>query len=540
MGSSEPVDVVPLADPTFSGYPTNPYLDYRPIFARSLPVQILLTGITLTLASILLIQLVFSAPTHIRIARTNFYLQLFAALALLAWEIASLVLILNAAVERSYEWPFMLDYVAIDFPPLIDPRTHSAWSDGGLAAWLFMNAVVSVLTQMTHIQFLTLMYPSRLEAYLIFILLGPLSIMAALTQFAPLHPNLSFISTTSDARNVCNATLMILFTISLSIWGFIVNRKQAWRTDGGTAAFGVGAILLAFASTGLTILYIPSQNQFEWIPGLTSAIVLWQSFFGWWWWVGAGMGMGEVDVWLKRAEKRRKRRIAREARMKERNGRLREAWNAMTRSSRTSSSSTAMEKPPRTSNGSSDSDAFSPFSKLDDTPMKGQQRVNENDDQGSSYWPWSIARSAYRHVRNAHVTAARRNAIERAEHIRGVFGVDGSVTNVPATSGWALGSFGIREREAAEAAFEMEGTGQLVYRSRGGAREVAVEAGMKQDGEREDEPYARPKTYETGYPHGQPQTKQTAAETYSSSSLWWWGPLRRWRLQDATEYSERH
>jgi hypothetical protein len=134
-----------------SGYPTNPYLTFRPIFARSLPIQILATGITLTLVSVLLIQLLFSAPSHIRIARTNFFLQVSAALAVLAWEIASLTLILNASREQSQRWPFMLDYVAFDFPPLNDPRTHGAWSTGGLTAWLFMNAVVSVLTQVCRL-----------------------------------------------------------------------------------------------------------------------------------------------------------------------------------------------------------------------------------------------------------------------------------------------------------------------------------------------------------------------------------------------------
>ena len=129
---------------------------------------------------------------------------------------------------------------------------------------------------MTHIQFLSLMYPSRLEAQLIFILLGPLAATAALTQFAPLHPRLSFVLGAGAVRNVCNATLSILFTLFLVIWGFVVNRKQAWRTDGGTAAFGVGAILFAFLSTALTIAYIPSRDQFEWIPGLIGAIVLWQ------------------------------------------------------------------------------------------------------------------------------------------------------------------------------------------------------------------------------------------------------------------------
>lgn len=134
-----------------SGYPTNPYLTYRPTFARSLPIQLLVTGITLTLVSVLLIQLLFSAPSHIRIARTNFFLQVSAAFAVLAWEIASLTLILNASRDQSQRWPFMLDYVAFDFPPLNDPRTHGTWSTGGLTAWLFMNAIVSALTQVYHL-----------------------------------------------------------------------------------------------------------------------------------------------------------------------------------------------------------------------------------------------------------------------------------------------------------------------------------------------------------------------------------------------------
>src|SRR6266403_204651 len=198
----------------------------------------------------------------------------------------------------------------------------------------------------THIHFLTLLYPSRLEAQLIFVLLGPLAVVAALTQFAPLYPHLEFVSTMSSVRNVCNATLTILFSISLAIWGFVVNRKQAWRTDGGTAAFGVGAIILALASTAITIAYIPSRDQFDWIPGLTGVIVLWQSFLGWWWWVGAGMGISEVDEWLKRAEKRRKRRIARQARRAERKTRFLGAWNTMTGGARATSASSALEKTP--------------------------------------------------------------------------------------------------------------------------------------------------------------------------------------------------
>ena len=152
MGPSHPPALLPPADlGSPSGYPTDPYLAYRPVFARSLPIQILFTGIALTLVSVLLVQLLFSAPTHLRLARTNFFLQISAALAVLAWEIACLTIVLNITREQSQVWPFMLDYVAIDFPPLNDPRTHGTWSTAGLASWFFMNAMVSVLTQVCHI-----------------------------------------------------------------------------------------------------------------------------------------------------------------------------------------------------------------------------------------------------------------------------------------------------------------------------------------------------------------------------------------------------
>ena len=385
------------------------------------------------------------------------------------------------------------------------------------------------------------MYPSRLEAQLIFILLGPLAVVAALTQFAPLHPHLTFVSTMSSVRNVCNATLTILFSISLAIWGFIVNRKQAWRTDGGTAAFGVGAILLALASTAITISYIPSQDQFEWVPGLTGAIVLWQSFLGWWWWVGAGMGVNEVDEWLKRAEKRRKRRIARQARRKERKIRFLGAWNTITSGVRaTSASSNVLENTPSDmatvpegNNGGSDTESSPPSVRSDDTSANGLQP----DSQGGWYWPWSLVRITYRHVLNAHVSAARRRAIEHAEHMRESVGVDGSPADAPATSGWNLGSFAVREREAREAAFEMEGVEGLVRRSQGGTAVAEGMVELEEEGKWEAGRGARPRR-ELEHPHRQSGISQTAAETHLSSP-WWWGPLRRWRLLDTTEYSDR-
>ena len=152
MGPSDPSVLSPLADlGSPSGYPTDPYLAYRPVFARSLPIQLLFTGIALTLVSVLFIQLLFSAPSHLEQARTNFFLQISAALTVIAWETACLVIVLNTTRQQSQVWPFMLDYVAVDFPPLNDPRTRGTWSTAGLASWFFMNAMVSILTQVCHI-----------------------------------------------------------------------------------------------------------------------------------------------------------------------------------------------------------------------------------------------------------------------------------------------------------------------------------------------------------------------------------------------------
>ncbi|KAI0260693.1 hypothetical protein BC834DRAFT_831412 [Gloeopeniophorella convolvens] len=521
----------------YRGYPTNPYLSYRPNFARSLPIQILVTGITLTLVSVLLIQLIFTAQYHARLAKVNFILQMSAAITLLASVIASLTFVLNEAIRESQDWPFMLNYVAVDLPPFNDPRNGDGWSRTGLAAWLLMNATVSALTQITHIQFLALMYPSRLEAQLIFILLGPLAIVAATMQLAPLHSSTSLASGASAVRNVCNATLSILFTLSLAVWGLAVNRKQAWRTDGGTAAFGIGALLLALASTALTIAYIPSRDQFEWVPMLTGAVVLWQSFLGWWWWVGAGMGVGEVEEWLRRAEKRRRRRSAREQRRREQKEKLREAWHAISGRGSGDKRQPAANDAPRAPRRSSDNDSVPASSETITSSTTGSSKPS---DAGGgigawSLWPWSLGRAAYRLVRNAHVSAARRRAVERAEHIREVFGVEGSghPADAPANSGWGLGAFGVRERqrEAAEAALEMESFEGLVQRNRGDGSGGDADGG---GGEMEGNDEGRRGNRDDG--HDRQRKPSPPRPQARALSMWWWGPLRRWRLQDTTEY----
>ncbi|KAI0338331.1 hypothetical protein BDW22DRAFT_1362923 [Trametopsis cervina] len=103
---------------TDDGFPFDPILQYRPSFARSLPIQILVTGIVLTLTSVLLIHLIFTAQYHWPLALINCALQLSAVITLLIYLIACLRVILQEATNESRHWPYMLTYISVDIPPL--------------------------------------------------------------------------------------------------------------------------------------------------------------------------------------------------------------------------------------------------------------------------------------------------------------------------------------------------------------------------------------------------------------------------------------
>jgi hypothetical protein len=112
-------------------------------------------------------------------------------------------------------------------------------------------------------------------------------------------------------RNVFSSCLLLIFTLSLCIWGFLVNRNRAWRLDGGTGVFGMGALVLAFATTASSFVAV-KEEHIDWLQHLIWAAVLWQTWLGWWWWVGAGMGIGEVEDIMERAIRKR-RKAARRA-----------------------------------------------------------------------------------------------------------------------------------------------------------------------------------------------------------------------------------
>ncbi|KIJ15573.1 hypothetical protein PAXINDRAFT_163035 [Paxillus involutus ATCC 200175] len=531
---------------TETGYPSDPILKYRPPFAQSLPVQVLLTGIVLTLVAVLFLHLIFTAQYHWPLARTNYILQLTGVTTLLISLIATLYVVFTATVEQSQHWPYMLSYLAVDMPQISNSSSINStdpilinqhvWSTAETATWVVMNATASVIVQITHIHFLTLLYPSDLEARLIFCLLGPLAIISAVMQLLPVFGATSVLSLSLDTRNVCNAALSMLFTSALLIWGFLVNRRQAWRTDGGTAAFGAGAILLALISTTLNIIYIHRQDQYTWMPELMWAVTLWQSFLGWWWWVGAGMGVREVEELLMREDKRQQKRQLRAQRRKEQKEKARSVLNEVIG---------AFRHTPRVDQRGYDSSGGS----QDHTEQVSRTRsrdatasLNPTSTVGSVssavyMRPVQALQRWYGRLRHAHLTAAHIQAVERVERIHQVYGredVRNSMREPGAqVVGWGLGSYRLREAER-------ELRKELVDRIPG--KDEDDEEDWKSGSENENElPTIDQRLRRRGGNHAssppppQPQPVQQEEEA-GGSSLWWWGPLRRWRLKDSTTY----
>lgn len=107
-------------------------------------------------------------------------------------------------------------------------------------------------------------------------------------------------------RNTANSTLTLLYTLAIFIWGLTLNRARAWRTDGGTAAFGIIALILGVTGTAINFLEV-KEDRMRWLPDVISCVLLWQSWMGFWWWVGAGMWTGEAED-VNRKEERARRK----------------------------------------------------------------------------------------------------------------------------------------------------------------------------------------------------------------------------------------
>lgn len=537
-----------MAQSQNDSYSQDPILSYRPPFVQSLPVQILVTGIALTLAAVLLLHLIFTAQYHWPLARTNYVLQLTGVTTLLISISATIFVVFSATIRQSQHWPYMLNYLAVQMPAANYTALNSSdptviyehlWSTSERATWVVMNATTSVVVQVrppslplrdltppadhTHpLPHPPLSLQSRGQThlwssrYVVPSLLthrlptsphpGPLAIVSATMQLLPLMYGSTVASLAADTRNVCNAALSLLFTAFLLIWGFFINRRQAWRTDGGTAVFGAGAIILAIISTVLNFLYIPRQDQYTWMPKLMWAVTLWQSFLGWWWWVGAGMGVREVEELLLRENKRQQKRLLRAQRRREQREKAKSVWKGVT-------------------------GAFKPNTKPDASPL-GPSRAPSQDgsnvptvtDVASWMHPVQMAQRWFASLRHAHLTAAHIQAAERAERFHQVYQREEERNTDreyrQPVVGWGLGSFGIREAE------------------RGRREEIEMEARIPHDEEEEewkDVPLAQDALLE-GQLRYRGADPLPPVEESAGSSLWWWGPLRRWRLKDSTTY----
>ncbi|ESK97366.1 hypothetical protein Moror_17797 [Moniliophthora roreri MCA 2997] len=546
------VVVVVAQEPDTDGLTDDPYLEYKPAFVRSLPVQILVTGVVFTLVAVLFVHLIFTGQYHWPLAPVNYVLQLSGVTTLLISLIATLHVVLQRTISESDGWPYMVSYIAVNVPPSEDSFSEDSnikvWTIAERATWSLMTATTSVLVQITHIQFLTLLYPSTLERRLIFSLLGPLAILSAVMQLLPISASPGVVVVASDIRNVCNATLSLLFTASLFIWGLLVNRANAWRTDGGTAVFGIAALSLAIASTGLNFLYVPREEEYVWLPGLMWAVVLWQSFMGWWWWVGSSSsGFGDENMGtteevmehvLRRGQKVQNRRRERRKQQLESREREREqggsggtttgtavgsssssgGWRSVFSNSNCSERGTARKRKrrrPRMRTDEELSDAqshtspstssaaqpSSSRSRIDDDTRGSRRRTLPSDHEESTsntsntstgtlpgFLPQSI-HNWYANIRQAHLAAARQQAQERRERIREMRG-EGRLNR----SGWGLGSSAVRR---AEMEIEMD---ELSSRSRNNRRGKEVtsdeedpytteaEAEVAEDADPEDEP----------------------------------------------------
>lgn len=137
----------------FCRFPDDPYLAYRPPFARSLPVQIMLTGVILTLVAVLFIHLMFTAQYHWPLAPVNYVLQLSGVTTLLISLIATIHVVLSATFAESEKWPYMLSYIAVNVPPLDLESNTEGWSVAERATWLVMNASTSGLIQVRGLCF---------------------------------------------------------------------------------------------------------------------------------------------------------------------------------------------------------------------------------------------------------------------------------------------------------------------------------------------------------------------------------------------------
>lgn len=247
------------------------------------------------------------------------------------------------------------------------------------------------------------------------------------------------------------------------------------------------------------------------------------------------MGVGEVEELLRREERREKKRKARLAKRTERKEKAQRLWRSASETlhlgprrdeqqlnnrlaARRANASTAAQD---SSSSTSDTETAHSYPPGGASSLPPSSLTTSNTATPPATWyariretpPLRTVRSFLSMLRHAHITAAHRRAIEHVERRQQAYGSETeNARDTGTVVGWGLGSFGIRERERAgreRAGEEWEDEMGIV-----GERERGRDDGDSEVHIQKPEP---PKV--------------------SGWSMWWWGPLRRWRLQDSTAYN---
>ncbi|BGP12696.1 hypothetical protein JCM10213v2_000613 [Rhodosporidiobolus nylandii] len=555
-----------------------------PSFTYSMPVQLVIQGVTVTLLGLLLVHLLFTIRYHAPLSRTNYILQTMATVLSLANAGAQMHIVMSQLITTGQEWPFMFDYIEVAIP-------KKTWSKGERAAWLLLQGLNALATHSTHIQFLTMLFPSTLEAKLILGLLGPLAIATCGLYFTAMSPHPAVYDLGDAIRNTANSSLTLLYTMALWIWGLTLNRSRAWRLDGGTAAFGILALVLGVLGTAVNFVEI-KEERMRWLPGVVTCILLYQSWVAFWWWVGAGMWAGEAeDVEKKREKKRRKE----EQRKRKREGKRRAVEEegdggeaTVTRSTvagslrrRLTGGVSSRPTPPQDQDGEAielqDLAAPTRAAATGDVapPLPAAVRANGSDSNSSTISSSRPSSSHFysalfrpfrpflAHLRNAHDAAAIAQAAKPPglpEDVRRGWGIAGLTLRGKKERGERRQAARGVVEEGAEmdpaerrAGFELDGGERLrEEREEGwvdaddsdGSSDTEEARGWRRNRRpRQDERAGGGRDDDAAYPPRQPRETGDEPETgwrargAEGQQAWWWrGLVGRWRLKDVSQW----
>ena len=317
-------------------------------------------------------------------------------------------------------------------------------------------------------------------------------------------------------------------------------------------------------STALNFLYVHKEEEFVWLPALVWAVVLWQSFLGWWWWVGAGSGGGltgkddEVEEKLKRRAKRETRKKEAETKRQKRRERAQQVWQgvaaALMSSSMAVSSSVEVSQPNgertrlpedagesqtpqrRTRRPSSSHSFVDDEEEEEPTALASHSRASsptitdstqETSGRTTSTVPRFIPGIVFRwytSLRRAHIAAARLQAVERAERMRGIGErTVGDVENSRTQGDSCKMCDWFPWRNIATSSSSSTKTTK-----EGDEKPVGEDVYPSDDPESNGD--------ETGRRRRERRRTLDHELSGKPSSVWWWGPLGRWRLQDSTTY----